>query len=93
MPEGADTILVPSVERSAEVPARAAAAHGDRAVGADLVGEGQQHRIAIDERGAHPHTPVGTLRSAWMSAQLCPIGSTLPGFVRHVGSNALRRRS
>ncbi len=41
----------------------------------------------------HPHTPVGTLRSAWMSAQLCPTGNTLPGFARHAGSNARRRRS
>ncbi len=94
MPDGAATILVPRADGPPTVHRVPATAHGDR--GRRLptsLGERQQDGIAIDECGRHPHTPVGTLRSAWMSAQLCPIGSTLPGFARHAGSNARRRRS
>ena len=79
------------VEWTAEMPTGAVALHGDGVLGADLRSEVVQSPVGGGER-AHPHTPVGISRSAWMSAQLCPIGKTLPGFARQAGSKAWRRR-
>ena len=51
------------------MPTSAVALHGDGVVGADQRSELVQSPVGGGER-AHPHTPVGISRSAWMSAQL-----------------------
>ncbi len=81
---------------SAVFPSGSPAPNRERPLGANDGGELVQDGIEDLEcgvnHGVQPQTSSGTDRRAWMSAQEWPMGSTLPGLARQLGSNDVRKR-